>query len=562
MQLFNPWVGYLERSHLQIKNSVLQRLGEAVPEITDHSESNILVIIISIFSGVAEMLNYYIDNMAREAFITTARRYSSVVKHTRLIDYRIKAMIPASVDIQLSFKDANGDLINNDVVRYIPKGTIFKTENNVEFISIQDVYIPTGIKVYSISTQQKTFNDNMLIGVTDGTDDQVFSVGSNYVNDSLYLEVGGEIWELVNTLGRSTPEDKHFIVDISVDKIAYIKFGDNINGKKPGAGLELIGDYYTSQGLLGNVDANTIKNSDFNFIIPGSVISSVGINNNLKAVAGTDYEGIERIRRSAPLHLRTLERAVTKQDYIDTAILAPGVDKATVDYNCGKFVDIYISPNGGGIAQSALLQTTKNYVEERKMITTFINVAPAGESYIVLKISATAKFRRDGIQTKNDIINALLEKYNYTNSDVNRKIRKSDVIALIDNLEKVDFLNIDYMYLKPYLRPKNHTISLIHTLTINPGASITNTWRIQFDGNYMRLLKNNIHMANLVIDTSYTDPENNFTILISPNAYEVGNEWVFKTYPFNQNIETDDFSVPVLNESDLTVTVTEQLSIQ
>lgn len=561
MKLNNPWVGYLERSHLQIKNSVLQRLGEAVPEITDHSESNILVIIISIFSGIAEMLNYYIDNMAREAFITTARRYSSVVKHTRLIDYRIKATVPASVDIQLSFKDAMGDLINNDVVRYIPKGTIFKTDNNIEFISVQDTYIPINVKVYPISTQQKTFNNNMLIGVTDGTDDQVFSIGSNYVNDSLYLEVGGEIWELVNTLGRSTPEDKHFIVDISVDKVAYIKFGDNINGKRPGAGLELIGDYYTSQGLLGNVDANTIKNSDFNFTILGSVVSSVGINNNLGAVAGTGYEDIERIRRSAPLHLRTLERAVTKQDYIDITLLAPGVDKATVEYNCGKFIDIYISPNGGGIAQSALLQTTKNYVEERKMITTFINVAPAGESYIVLKISATAKFRRDGIQTKNDIIEALLEKYSYTNSDVNKKTRKSDIIALVDNLEKVDFLNIDYIYLKPYIRPRNHTVELVHVLTVNPGATVMHIWRLQFDGNYMRLLKNNIHIANLVIDESYTDPENNFTITISPNAYVVGNEWIFKTHPFNQNIETDDFSVPVLREEDLNIIVTEQLSI-
>ena len=86
MALKNQWVGYISRSYLQIKNSVLQRLSEIVPEVTDHSESNILVIIIGIFSGIAEMLNYYIDNMARESFITTARRYSSVVKHTRLIE--------------------------------------------------------------------------------------------------------------------------------------------------------------------------------------------------------------------------------------------------------------------------------------------------------------------------------------------------------------------------------------------------------------------------------------------------------------------------------------------
>ena len=562
MALQNPWVGYISRSHLQIKNSVLQRLSEVVPEVTDHSESNILVIIISIFSGIAEMLNYYIDNMAREAFITTARRYSSVVKHTRLIDYRIKATVPASVDIQIDFKDNDNVLMCTPVQFLIPKGTKFFTENNTEFLSVNDITVPIGTKTILIPCQQKTFVDSALIGTTDGSDDQVFSLGTDYVNGSLILDVGNEPWDLVTTLGRSEPEDKHYIVDISIDKIAYIRFGDNINGKKPDAGKDLIGSYYKSQGALGNVDINTITQTDFNFDnIVGLNVPNINIFNPLKATGGTNYEDIERIRRSAPLHLRTLERAVTRQDYIDIAMLAPGVDKATVHFECGKYVDIYISPNGGGIAQVPLLQTTKEYIEERKMITTFINVQPAGESYVALDINATAKFRMDGIQTKNDIINALTTAYGYEKSDVNRKIRKSDIIALIDNLYKVDFLTLNSIYLKPYMRPTNHTNQLLSSITVNNGSTAKIKWKVQFDGNFMRLFKGGQFISNLTLGQPYTDQMNIITLVVNPNNYQVGQEWLFTTYTFNDNIETDDFSVPVVRAEDITIIVNEQLSI-
>lgn len=562
MALKNPWVGYISRSHLQIKNSILQRLNEVVPEVTDHSESNILVIIISMFSGIAEMLNYYIDNMAQEAFITTARRYSSVVKHTRLIDYRIKAMAPSSVDVQVDFMDKNNVHIGTQVEFLIPKGTKFFTENNIEFLSVNDILVPIGTKTIMIPCQQKTFKDSTLIGKTDGTDGQVFNLGSDYVDGSLLLRVGDEHWDLVTTLGRSEPDDKHYIVDISIDKKAYIRFGDNVNGKKPEVDRDIIGSYFISQGSLGNVDINTINQSDFNFnSVLGLDIPNIRIFNPLKATGGTNYEDIDRIRRSAPLHLRTLDRAVTRQDYIDITMLAPGVDKATVHFECGKYVDIYISPNGGGIAQLPLLQTTKAYIDERKMITTFTNVQPAGESYIVLDVEATAKFRMDGIQTKSDILKALVAEYSYEKSDVNRKIRKSDIISLIDNLYKVDFLNLKSIYLKPYIRPINHNTQMLSNITINNGSTIKTKWRLQFDGNFMRLYKDNKFINNVIIGQPYTDPMNILTLLINPNNYQLGQEWSFTTYPFNSNIETDDFSVPIMRESDITVKVNEQLSI-
>lgn len=98
----NPWVNPYQRSFNSIKEQLKISLRNNVPEITDYSEGNIFIIIISILAGIAEVIHYYIDNMARETFFVSARRYSSLFKHAKLVDYHVKSAIPASVDLTLS----------------------------------------------------------------------------------------------------------------------------------------------------------------------------------------------------------------------------------------------------------------------------------------------------------------------------------------------------------------------------------------------------------------------------------------------------------------------------
>lgn len=107
MSTNNPWLTPYQRSFDSIKAKLKTSLNKNVPEITDFSEGNIFIIIISIFSAIAEVLHYYIDNMARETFFYTARRYSSLYKHAKLVDYHIKAASPASTDIYINTLDGS-----------------------------------------------------------------------------------------------------------------------------------------------------------------------------------------------------------------------------------------------------------------------------------------------------------------------------------------------------------------------------------------------------------------------------------------------------------------------
>lgn len=551
----NPWIGYINRSYSSIKQILLEKLATKAPEVTDHSESNILVIILSFFAGIGESFHYYLDNLAREAFIGQASRYSSAVSLVKMIDYRIKSKISAKVDIELSLLDTAGNLLAlpNDFV--LPSGQHFTTNNGISFYTLHAVLLEAGKSVHVLPAVQTLAVPLLNIGTTNGNINQVIPLPEDYDHDSALLHLGLDVWELRKTLAWSTPFDKHFVVDVSVDKKPYIRFGDNINGLAPLPGQTVALDYNQTLGAEGNVDPHTINIWVNPVTIPGITLTSV--TNQIKASGGADVEDLGRITRNAPLSIRTLDRAVTNQDYKDTAMLAPGVDKAGVTYDCGKWIDVYITPNDGGIAPLALLATTKSYIDFRKIITTKVRVSPAGETEIVLNLNIYGKPYMTAPQILADVNKALLEEYGYEKTDVNRPIRYSDIYALVDNLTKVNYLHIIGLTTKPYARPVYSLNQLNWERTTLPTSTQEVNWKVVWDNLNFRVFRNGVFMLNISPNVEWTDPANTLTMKFLPGDYNYGDEWVFKTYPANHDIELDDNTVPVLLLNNLSLNIFE-----
>jgi hypothetical protein len=121
------------------------------------------------------------------------------------------------------------------------------------------------------------------------------------------------------------------------------------------------------------------------------------VTNTIPATGGATRESIDFARAQAPAELRTLWKAVTKEDYQALAVGFPGVAKARVlDTNdCAGIpacaasllkpaappitggaagrryynVHIAIAPEGGGIASPLLKQELTAFLEARKVIT-------------------------------------------------------------------------------------------------------------------------------------------------------------------------------------------------
>ena len=571
-KVFNPWVGYTTRSYNQIKTSVLSSLGVKVPELTDHSESNPLVIILSTFSGVAEMLGYYIDNMAAEAFITTARKFSSAVKLVKLIDYRVKAMNPASADLLITFEDLSGNSTAAGVVYTFPAGHIFSTNNGIIFLGISAVEVLATDTSMIVPVEQKVIHTAVALGNTTGVADEVFSLGTDYVDSSSVITVDGVLYDRKETFGFSGPNDTHYIVEISIDKVAYAKFGDGTNGIIPAGGLPVIATtLYRSDGAPGMVDSNTITNLDSAWVYPGGWLPvGESITNLLATSGGTDYESLETIRRRAPLSLRTLDRAVTKQDYQDVAELAPGVFAAYVFYECGKNVEIFIAPEGGGIAQTPLLDSSLVFINDRKMVTTTVITSPAGETEVIFEIDVYGKFGVDAVSIQSEVETVLLAAWIFEQSYINKAFRLSDVIALVDNLEVVDYLNVIRVSTQPYMRPVDHTTALVYTAEVavpvsqvqKDTAAVKSIWQVVYISSTlkMQVFKDTISLGEFALNVLHIGIGGILDVEFTTSAYSNGETWKFTTYPVDSNIDFDDHTIPVLSIANLTVNANEQLT--
>ena len=455
----DKWTNPKRRSFQEIRQDLVAKLTSITDSkgdqlITDVSEGNILIIILSLFAGIAEMLHFYIDNMARESFLSTARRYDSVAAIGDLVDYKPRAANAATVDVVLTRQlDGTQTQVNN----VITHGTIFKDTAGNTWMVTKDVVWGANLTKVIISCIQHKFCTTDAINGTQTSNDGniIYLSGSNdgeqIEQGTLSLVLGNETWTEVDTFAYSKPTDKHY--RLIYNSGYYLQFGDGKFGRVMPNNKTISLSYYVTKGSKGNIDANALT------LVPDLIATmgkDVKASNPYATADGMDVEGIELLRTHIGIHTRTMGVAITKQDFVDLAKLVPGVKDAAVEYICGRKLDIYISPgnsdsNGNtGIASSALCTKVLNYIKEHSPITTWVNVYPAVIAKINLEIEVTGKPSFTSNEIRSSILQTLYESYSYAKAQIGGNVRVSDIYAMIDNLSEVDYLYIKKFFVSPW----------------------------------------------------------------------------------------------------------------
>lgn len=571
MGITNKWLNPYQRSYQQIKAKLVESLmGLKDPQgqklITDYSEGNILIIILSLFAAIAEVLHYYVDNMARETFLSTARRYDSVVKHGALVDYHARAAIAATVDVILS-RSITGNSIGAKLT--IPQGTLFTDSSGNSWLSARDVIWHSNVttcKVPIIQHERYTASalNNMVIPAGDRVILNLGTLpnGKYYEQGSMSLQIGGETWVLVDTFAKSKPTDKHFMVSVDESLSPYIMFGDGTFGKKPAAGAKITNVvFYLTNGTQGNVKSNTITS------VPSVISSSITdatVSNAYDAGGGSNYENFTMLKEHIPLSVKTLGVAITKEDFESLAMLVDGVNKAKADYECGRKLTIYISPDGGAVASSELINRVYNLLSQRAPMTTWLKVKSAGKVQIILEMDVTGKKSYKTAEIQTQILTALYNAYSPEQAQIGGSVRVSDIYALIDNLSTVDYLHLTKFYIKPW------PTTIYGNKELNLGQFKLNkakgsmTYYITFNSSTtftVRSVSNGyVTTGSVGSSIQIIDKANgfDFSLDIQNNSYQSGYRYSITVSEPNHDYEDPGFNLPVFeNYSQLTLTVNE-----
>lgn len=571
MGITNKWLNPYQRSYQQIKAKLVESLmGLKDPQgqklITDYSEGNILIIILSLFAAIAEVLHYYVDNMARETFLSTARRYDSVVKHGALVDYHARAAIAATVDVILS-RSITGTSIGAKLT--IPQGTLFTDSSGNSWLSARDVTWYSNVTTCKVPIiQHEKYTASALNNMVIPTGDRVIlnlgtlPNGKYYEQGSMSLQIGGETWVLVDTFAKSKPTDKHFMVSVDESLSPYIMFGDGTFGKKPAAGAKITNVvFYLTNGTQGNVKSNTITS------VPSVISSSITdatVSNAYDAGGGSNYENFTMLKEHIPLSVKTLGVAITKEDFESLAMLVDGVNKAKADYECGRKLTVYISPDGGAVASSELINRVYNLLSQRAPMTTWLKVKSAGKVQIILEMDVTGKKSYKTAEIQTQILTALYNAYSPEQAQIGGSVRVSDIYALIDNLSTVDYLHLTKFYIKPW------PTTIYGNKELNLGQFKLNkakgsmTYYITFNSSTtftVRSVSNGyVTTGSVGSSIQIIDKANgfDFSLDIQNNSYQSGYRYSITVSEPNHDYEDPGFNLPVFeNASQLTLTVNE-----
>lgn len=198
-------------------------------------------------------------------------------------------------------------------------------------------------------------------------------------------------WVAVRDLLGSGPDDPHVTVEIDDDGVAWLRFGDGVNGLAPEPGERFVARYRTGNGLATNIGADALALCVFRDAYPDGLALQVA--NPLPLIGGAAPEPTAHAKLAAPWAYRTrLERAIVATDYaaiVERDFAAEVQRAAAVMRRSGAAceVQVAIDPRGGGAPDPALLVAIAAHLERYRRIGHDVRVIPAHEIELAIALT-------------------------------------------------------------------------------------------------------------------------------------------------------------------------------
>jgi hypothetical protein len=415
---------------------------------------------LELVSYVSDLLYFYLDTQATQAYLQTAT-VSSAIKNIAK-QFGFTPATAASASGVVTFTTTQAGTISRGFIVRASTGSQFYLTNSI-VASAAGNYDGTVLEGRIASEQftaqglqNEEFNLAALNIIRDTTN-------SNPLDISPQVTVSGNAYTLVDTFILSDGTDLPPVVDSLGEVIGgggrvfaleerpngnnFLRFGDGIFGRKLLPGEIVSVTYRTGGGTAGNIPAQAITSANTSNPIVASVI------NNAAFSGGTDEQSIEQLRQLIPASLRTLDRAVAETDYSDLLLITfPEIVAASTERNTndpGIDLNIYVVPSGIGITKITdnpnLRTTLTNFLERRKMVTVQFNITDAFGVDVLLGLNVYLASNASKATVTAAIISALDGYFNLLTGgksgaglDFAQEILTEDLTALLETVAGID----------------------------------------------------------------------------------------------------------------------------
>ena len=510
-----PSVDYTSRDYTSILADMTRLIPNFSPTWTNRDPADFGMTLLELFAYMGDILNYYIDRAANEAFITTATQRQSVLEIASLLGYTPTDASASTVT--LTFQNSTG----SDII--VPAGTQVATSlvanattSQIIFETDSEVTVPAKVgtvngSITVAATQGETVS-NEIIGISDGTASQVFSLfNKSVINNSIKITISGVDYTHVEYLIDSSGYSAVFSAITDAEDVTYVTFGDSISGRIPPNGAQIYATYRIGGGVIGNVASGTIK---YIINVPGGTIPAgltvlnqdIYVSGDGAASGGADAESTNSIRINAPLSVRAINRAVSLSDYSYLAVQVSGVSKAISRADVYTSVTVYLAPTGdAGVANDNVTPTAtfnsiatavEAYLIDKAPANTTITFQPPKYAGVKLDVSITVSPQSSQSAVTNAVKAALVNLFAYDNVLFNDTIYVSDVYNAINSVSGVANQKINKMVRSDADQTftittkelasnvATLTTSVNHNLTVGQTVSITGVDNT-FNGTYI-----------------------------------------------------------------------------
>ena len=436
----NP-IDYTSKDYFAYREDMLNQISTRLPEWTSRSPNDFGVVLIELFAYVADNLSFYGDRIANEAYLSTATQRESVLNIARMLAYRPTNAVAATTTLQFTVAAGTGTIT-------IPAGTevstVFKigdTEEPVTFTTDTALSITQNASTPASGTVAATHGVKVIgeaLATSTGGENQVYEIPQRPVAEgsvAVYVDQGsGPVrWTYIDNLIDGNEGDLLYTLETDAEGITYVVFGDGINSAIPSISSPITVDYRVGGGAVGNVGSNTLTQ------MVDSVVGVTTVTNTAAATGGADPESLDQIRENAPKSLRTLERAVTLEDYAALAESQPGVAKANALSSIYTSITLYIAPMGGGVASTSLKNSVLAYINNRKMANATVTLAdPTYRAVnITLNVEVLPSYYRE--PTRLAVIKAVKSLLLFDNVDFGKRMTLNALYAAINKVPGVSY---------------------------------------------------------------------------------------------------------------------------